>query len=36
MPTTIIYTVDGLDEDMMRYVDTVALFHSSHLLSGVF
>lgn len=32
MPTTIIYTVDGLDEDMMRYVDTVALFHSSHLL----
>ena len=32
MPTTIIYTVDGLDEDMMRYVDTVSLFHGSHLL----
>ena len=32
MPTTVIYTVDGLDEDMMRYTDTVALFHNSHLL----
>ena len=32
MPTTVIYTVDGLDEDMMRYTDTVALFHESQLL----
>lgn len=32
MPTTVIYTTNGLDEDMMRYTDTVALFHRSQLL----